>query len=143
MTTDNGTISFITGALIAYMFFSTSNETIQEKSVYYQYCVADFEHNVYSCPGRTDVIATKYKVFIDRQMIIGKGGYSYKSCSVFDKDNWECDKGQGQIISMRDGDIYESGQGSIDEEGQKSAIPRYIQIWAVTYYIRSTIEFFR
>jgi len=44
---------------------------------------------------------------------------------------------------MRDGDIYESGQGSIDEKGKKSAIPRYSQIPAFLFYVRSIIGFFR
>lgn len=141
MAQENCTIAFIIGALVAYLLVSPSN-TIQDKSVYYQYCVADFEHNVFSCPGRTDVMKLDYKIFIEQQMVVGKNS-SDKSCSVFDKDNWVCDKGQGQTISMRDGEIYESGQGSIDEKGQKSAIPRYNQIWALTYYIRSIIGFFR
>ncbi len=142
MAAENGTIAFIAGAFIAYWLVSP-NSTIQDKSVYYQYCVADFEYNVFSCPGRTDVMKSDYKIFIERQIVVGKGGYTHKSCSVFDKDNWECDKGEGQTISMRDGDIYESGQGSIDEKGQKSAIPRYSQIPAFFYYVRSTIGFFR
>lgn len=142
MAEENGAIGFIAGALIAYWLI-TPNTTIEDKSVYYQYCVADFEHNSYSCPGRTDVMEIKYKIFIERQMVVGKGGYTYKSCSVFDKNNWECDKGQSQMITMRDGDIYESNEGSIDEQGKKSSLPRYNQIWAVTYYIRSLIGFFR
>lgn len=142
MAEENVAIAFIAGTLIAYLLVSPNN-SIQDKSVYYQYCAADLEHNVYSCPGRTDVIRSDYKVFIERQIVVGKGGYTHKSCSVFDKDNWECDKGKGQTIIMRDGDIYESGEGSIDENGQKSFLPRYSQIWAVTYYIRSIIRFFR
>lgn len=142
MATENGTIAFVVGALVAYWLISPNN-AIQDKSVYYRYC-ADFKHNVFSCPGRTDVRKSDYKIFIERQIVVGKGGYTHKSCSVFDKDNWECNNGQGEWISMRDGDIHESGEeGSIDEKGQKSSTSRNTQIPAFGYYALSTIGFFR
>jgi hypothetical protein len=143
MTTEKGAISFVAGALIAYLFFSPSNGTIQEKSVYYQYCFGSPLHNVYSCPGDTDVMKIRYKVYLDRQMIVGQDGSSDRPCFVFDKDNWRCNKENGRTINMYDGYFYNSGEFSIDEKGQKSAIPPYRQIWAIEYYVRSTIGFFR
>jgi hypothetical protein len=116
---------------------------IQDKTIYYKYCAEDFEYNVYSCPGKTGVINIEYKIFVDKQIVISKNGYANKSCVVFDKNNWECDKGQQQTIRMSDGDIYESNEGSIDKNGQKSTLPRYLQITALEYYIHSVIIFFR
>jgi hypothetical protein len=144
MATENETIAFVVGACLMVYWITSPNNLIQEKSVYYEFCKNDFEHNVFSCPSGTDVMKLDYKIIIERQIVVGKGGYTHQSCSVFDADNWVCDKGQGNTISMRDGNFYESADlGSVDEKGQKSILPRYNQIWALTYYIRSTTGFFR
>jgi hypothetical protein len=146
MASENGTISFIAGALIVYLFVSNSSETIQEKTFYFQSC-SDYLHSAYSCP--TDqyrvVTTTTYKVFIDRQMIVEKSRYPtvYKSCVIFDKDNWNCEKEYGQTISVTEGKIYLSHGGSVDEEGKNSPLPRYDQINAVIYYILATVFIFR
>jgi hypothetical protein len=144
MAAENGAISFIAGAVIAYMFVSTSNETIQEKTVYLQYC-RDYKHNAFDCPVEKSVKKETYKVFIDRQMIVEKGSIYpvvYKSCTVFDGDNWVCDSGAGQEISMKDGDIFNSDGSSLDKNGQKKyGLPLENQIYRGTYYILSTIEF--
>jgi hypothetical protein len=146
MITENGVITFILGMLIAYLFLVPSKDTIQEKSVYLKYC-ADSDYNIFSCPSHTKLLKREYKILIDQQMIVDKFGYSYKSCVVYDKDNWECDKGQreGQTyrVSMRDGNFYETNDGTIDEDGQKSSISFFFHIGMAEYYVSSTIGFFR
>lgn len=146
MASENGTISFIAGALIVYLFVSNSSETIQEKTFYFQTC-SDYLHSAYNCPKDQyrDVTTTTYKVFIDRQMIVKKSRYPtvYKSCIIFDKDNWNCEKEYGQTISVAEGEIYESDGGSVDEEGKNSPLPRFGQINAVIYYILATVFIFR
>jgi len=145
MAAENGAISFIAGAVIAYMFVSTSNETIQEKTVYLQYC-RDHKHNAFDCPVEKSVKKETYKVFIDRQMIVKKESLIpvvYKSCTVFDIDNWGCDTGAGQMIIIKNGDIFNSDGSSLDKNGQKSGLPLDLQIHRGTYYILSTIEFLK
>jgi hypothetical protein len=141
MTSDeSGAIIFI--AILAYFLISPTN-TIQEKSVYYKYC-SDLKHNVFSCHGNTEVMELKYKIFVEKQFVISKGLGGYKSCWVFDKDNWNCTTPAGSSVSMNNGNFYESNDdGSLDEKDQKSVISRYYQIPWFEYYIHSIAAFFR
>ena len=77
-------------------------------------------------------------------MIVEKGDFFptvFKSCIVFYKDNWQCEKEKGQTISMTEGNIYNSDEGSVNKEGNRSSLPIFNQISAITYYVFSESEF--
>ena len=136
--------AFIAGAFVAYLLISPSNEMVQEKTVYFQYC-NDFKHDSFSCPGDLRLFKQEIKVFLDQQIVVMNGlvTYNHKNCAIFDRNNWTCDEGERRV-AMQESRFYEvpSG-GSIDKDGQKSILPLRHQIPASAYYIKSITDVFR
>ena len=136
--------SVLLGALIAYFFLNQPTKLVQEKIVYMRHC-SDFKHNVFSCPSSTRVSEQKFMIFLERQIVtaVGIRAYKYEDCAVFDADNWTCDLGNRAYVGVSKGGFFESNNGSLDKQGEKSPIPLGQEIYAFEYHIQSVRDFFR
>lgn len=144
-------LMLVLGAVVVGYAFSSFSDP-QETVVYMSYC-SDFKHNFYSCPKNESINVMKmhYKISFEQQVVVPKNTdiYQIYKCMVFDKGNWSCDLKNGNSFSMNDGRFSEIQKGvdynnsSIDEKGQPSILPRYLQISSFEYNIRSVGEFFR
>jgi hypothetical protein len=137
-------VPLLAGGFAATLLILNANKNVQEKSIYLEYC-NDFKHNAFSCPTHTIVSKISFKIFVEQQFVVS-GTFSpqkYSNCSVYDKDNWLCDKGEGKIIGISDGNFLESNNGSIGKNGQHSTLPLGSQIPYFMYYIRSILDFFK
>jgi len=144
MSSEDSTFKVISSVLIVYLLFNQSSKPIQEKVVYFRYC-EDLQHNTFSCPGSTGVLEKRFMIFIDRQIVAVKGPIPYKleNCAVFDVDNWQCDKDNGEYVGIWSTGFVEKTKGSIDQRGEKSSLPLLLQISRIDYYIQSSVDFFR
>lgn len=137
-------VPLLAGAFAATLLILNENKNVQEKTIYLEYC-NDFKHNTFNCPTYTIVSKLSFKIFTEQQfVVIGTlNPQKYSNCSIFDKDNWLCDKGEGKFIGISDGNFHESNSGSIGKDGQHSALPLGSQIPYFLYYIRSILDFFK
>ena len=130
-------ILFFMGSVF-YISFDQPLRTIQEKEVYFKYC-KDYEYNFLSCPKRILITTRTYKLYLEKQMVIEGPGIPFKleDCIVFDRDNWKCKKNDGEVWGVWDGLFYEKDdRGSLDQNRQRSNIPRLWQITKTEYLLR-------
>ena len=144
MRDNNFFLPLLSGFFIAYIFLADNNKVIQEKTVYFEYC-DDFKHNSFSCPTKTIVAKAEFMIFTERQIVVSNTltPQTYEKCSIFDKNNWKCDKGEGKFIGVSNSAFFESNNGSLGKDSKPSSLPLGSQIPVYIYYIRSIIDFIK
>lgn len=124
----------ITIAFIIFIFFCLFSPTgTEKKTIYFLYC-SDLKHDIYSCPKDSYITVTKhsFKTNFEKQLLVSDGFFVASSCTIFDKNNWKCDK-----ESMRDGNYWDTYylRNSVDKDEKESYIPVYYQVSWFKYWI--------
>jgi hypothetical protein len=138
----NSWVPFIAGILCTYVFLNPSQNVIQQKTVYLIHC-SDFQHNSFSCPVSLRVTTMEFLLLRERQIVVQNNllPTTYKDCSIIDSNNWMCGEGKAAIGNGKFGFFYPN-EGSLNKDGTHSVLPKMREISALSYYIRSAIEFF-